>query len=242
MASACFLVSAGAEAIPTAEELYALYPTPEAQLTADPALDPLIRLVNKSNKLPWDYVPELVIPNVKAKKGAKIELHPEAAAALEELFQAAQAEGLELVAVSGYRSYYTQKTLYERSVKNNGKAHADLSTAQAGKSEHQLGLAVDVSCAAIKNNLNKSFLKTKEGQWLNEHCAEFGFIIRYKTEWAKITRYKGEPWHIRYVGKEHAQFITKLNVPFENYMAYLHLVWKGMESKPSEAGEPGPNT
>jgi hypothetical protein len=57
------------------------------------------------------------------------------------------------------------------------------------------------------------------------HCAEFGFIVRYKTEWVKTTGYKGEPWHIRYVGREQAQFITKLNVPFDTYMAYLQLVW-----------------
>ncbi len=222
----CLAGAAFAQAVPTAEELYALYPAPEAELTKDPLEEPLLRLVNKAQKLPWDFVPELVIPKVQAKKNAKIELHPEAAAALEELFAAAQAEGLTLVAVSGYRSYYTQKTLYQRSVENNGKAHADLATAQAGKSEHQLGLAADVSCAAIKLSLNQSFLKTKEGQWLSEHCAEFGFIIRYKTEWAKITRYKGEPWHIRYVGREHARFITKLNVPFDTYMAYLQLVWE----------------
>jgi zinc D-Ala-D-Ala carboxypeptidase len=225
-AALCFSVAALAEAPLTAEELFGKYPMPEVQLTSDPSADPLLKLVNKKNKLPWDYVPELVIPGVQAKKNVKIELFPEAAKALEDLFSAAQAEGFKLVAISGYRSYSTQKAIYQRSVTKNGKPYADLASAQAGKSEHQLGLAVDVSCDAIKLNLNKSFANTKEGIWLYEHCAEFGFIVRYKTEWVKITGYKGEPWHIRYVGKKHAQIITKLNVPFDTYMAYLQLVWE----------------
>jgi zinc D-Ala-D-Ala carboxypeptidase len=225
-AALCLLISASAETIPTAEELFALYPTPEVQITSDPSAEPLLKIASKLLKLDWDTVPELVVPNVKAKKNVKIELTPEAATALEDLFAAAEAEGLDLSAISGYRSYYTQKTLYQHSVEKNGKNHANLTVAQAGKSEHQLGMAVDVSCAAIKLNLNKSFAKTKEGLWLYDHCAEYGFIIRYKTEWAKITGYKGEPWHIRYVGREHAAFIKKLNVPFDTYMAYLQLVWE----------------
>jgi D-alanyl-D-alanine carboxypeptidase len=225
-ANLCFSIPALAEAPLTAEELLAKYPVPEVQLTSDPSGISNLKLVNKKNKLPWDYVPELVIPGVQTKKNVKIELVPEAAKALEDLFSAAQAEDLTLVAISGYRSYSTQKAIYQRSVTKNGKSYADLASAQAGKSEHQLGLAVDVSCDAIKLNLNKSFATTKEGIWLYEHCAEFGFIVRYKTEWVKTTGYKGEPWHIRYVGKEHAQFITKLNVPFDTYMAYLQLVWE----------------
>jgi LAS superfamily LD-carboxypeptidase LdcB len=225
-AAVCFFVPAIAEEPITAEELYAKYPVPEMSITSDPSAEPNLKLVNKKNDLPWDYVPELVVPNIQAKKNVKIELSPEAAKALEELFADAQAEGLKLVAISGYRSYSTQKAIYQRSVEKNGKSHADLSSAKAGKSEHQLGLAVDVSCDAIKLNLNKSFASTKEGKWLYEHCAEFGFIVRYKTEWVKTTGYKGEPWHIRYVGKEHAGFITKLNVPFDTYMAYLQLVWE----------------
>jgi D-alanyl-D-alanine carboxypeptidase len=195
-------------------------------MTSDPSADPCLKLVNKKSKLPWDYVPELVIPDVQAKKNVRIEMTKEAARALEDLFSAAKAEGLTLVAISGYRSYSTQKAIYQRSVTKNGKSYADLASAQAGKSEHQLGLAVDVSCDAIKLNLNKSFADTKEGKWLYEHCAEYGFIVRYKTEWVKTTGYKGEPWHIRYVGREQAQFITKLNVPFDTYMAYLQLVWE----------------
>lgn len=228
-AAFCFSTPALAEEPVAAEELFAKYPVPELQLASDPSDDSNLKLVNKKNKLPWDFIPELVVPSVQAKKNVTVELTPEAAKALEDLFTAAQAEDLNLVAISGYRSYSTQKAIYQRSVDKNGKSYADLASAQAGKSEHQLGLAVDVSCDAIKLNLNKSFAKTKEGKWLYEHCAEFGFIVRYKTEWARITGYKGEPWHIRYVGKEHAKYITKLNVPFDTYMAYLQLAWDNKE-------------
>ncbi len=221
-------LSALADGLPTAQELYERYPVPEVTLDTDPSADPLLTLVNKSHKLPWDFVPELVTLHVSAKKDVNIQMQPEAAQALTDLFDAAKADGMQLVAISAYRSYASQKSIYKRSVEKNGKSYADLASAQAGKSEHQLGLAADVSCDAIKLALTKKFANTKEGKWLYEHCAEYGFIIRYKTEWAKVTGYKGEPWHIRYVGKEHAQFITKLNVPYDTYMAYLQLVWDGM--------------
>ena len=218
-------IGAFASSLPTAQELYEQYPVPDVTLTQDPSTDPLLTLVNKSNKLPWDFVPALTNPGVQAKKDVKIEMQPEAAMALFDLFSAAKADGLTLVAISAYRSYATQKAIYQRSVDKNGEAYASLASAKAGKSEHQLGLAADISCDAIKLALNKKFSATKEGKWLYEHCAEYGFIIRYKTEWTKITGYKGEPWHIRYVGKDHAQVIAKLNVPYETYMAYLQLVW-----------------
>ena len=218
-----------AEEIPTAEQLYADNPEPEVTFLVDPMIDPALRLVNKKNGLAWDYVPELVTPDIANKPGIAVQLcAPEAREALEALFSAALEDGYTLSAVSGYRSYSAQKLIYNRKVEERGEASASLSSAPPGKSEHQLGLAMDVSCASIDYRLNKIFADTDEGKWLYAHCAEYGFIIRYKTEWTKITGYKGEPWHIRYVGVEHAKLIEKLNVPFEVYIEYLELCWQGM--------------
>ncbi len=209
----------------TAAELFALHPAPDVPLSGDPYIDPLLRLVNKQNGLPWDYVPELREVNVLHKKGiATQQMVPEAADALEEMFSAAEQDGIILAAVSGYRSYSAQKLIYNRKVEERGSA-ASLTSAPPGHSEHQLGLAMDVSSASISYRLNAAFADTKEGQWLAAHCAEYGFIIRYKKEWTDITGYKREPWHVRYIGREHARLVTELNVPYETYLAYLELCW-----------------
>ena len=89
-----------------------------------------------------------------------------------------------------------------------------------GASEHQLGLAMDVNRVNAAG-LKASFGKTKEGIWLAENCWRFGFILRYQQEWEDVTGYGYEPWHIRYVGAEHALRIRELNIPFEEYIEAL---------------------
>lgn len=219
-------VPALADRLTTPEELYAQYPNLGFTLPADPATEPLLSLVNRDNLLPSNFKPKVTTPKVAQKRHADIDLQPEAAAALEAMFVAAQAEGLELVAVSGYRSYRKQKTLYARSVERNGQEKADRMSACAGASEHQLGLAMDLSCASLNHELTSKFVRKAEGKWVQAHCVEFGFIIRYEEDWASVTGYQGEPWHIRYVGLPHATMISKLGIPFETYSAYLRLVWQ----------------
>ncbi len=109
--------------------------------------------------------------------------------------------GINLKIISGFRSYNTQKTLYNNYVARDGKTAADRYSARAGHSEHQTGLAADI------NSLEQSFVNTKEGKWLNENCYKYGFIIRYPKGKENITGYMYEPWHIRYVGVDIA---TKL--------------------------------
>lgn len=214
----------------SAQELFSFNPMPDVPLAMDPAVDPLLKLVNKAYPLPSSYKPSLVTPRVRTKQYSQADLRPEAAAALEAMFAAALREGLSLVAVSGYRSYAAQKGLYARSVERNGKAHADLMSAREGTSEHQLGLAMDLSAPSLEDDLSSAFARKKEGKWVKAHCAQFGFIIRYKQEWSGITGYQGEPWHIRYIGREHAEFVTKLDIPFETYAEYLRLVWQQKSS------------
>lgn len=113
----------------------------------------------------------------------------------------AAAQGIELSIVSGYRSYSRQNTLYNNYVARDGKVAADTYSARAGHSEHQTGLAADI------NSLYQSFINTAEGQWLNNNCYKYGFIIRYPQGKESITGYMYEPWHIRYVGVDIA---TKL--------------------------------
>ena len=178
-------------------------------------------LVNRTYTLSSDYVPlDLTRPNVQMTS-SNIKMRAEAAAALEEMFQAAKEEmGYTLVAVSGYRSYGQQSSIFSRKVENVGKKAAMLLVAPPGCSEHQLGLAMDLGCKR-NTSLTESFINTPEGAWVAENAHRFGYIIRYKEEWTEITGYSYEPWHVRYVGKAHAERIYELDIPLEYYIAQL---------------------
>ena len=110
-------------------------------------------------------------------------------------------EGIGLDYVSKFRSYSSQASIYNGYVTREGQASADTKSARPGHSEHQTGLAADI------NSLYQSWGATAEGQWLNNNCYKYGFIIRYPKGKESITGYMYEPWHIRYVGVELA---TKL--------------------------------
>lgn len=191
-----------------------------------PHQDPsdLLILVNKQNRAP--SVPyTLVKPNVTPTKQSvseNIYMRPEAASALEELFAGAAEEGIELFATSGFRSYSTQKAIFDRKAKERGEKTANQSVAKPGQSEHQTGLAMDIEGAStLGSGLNADFGESVEGIWVAEHCHEYGFIIRYPKGKTHITGYIYEPWHLRYVGKEAAQEITELGITFEEYILLI---------------------
>lgn len=173
-------------------------------------------LVNRQHEISEQYVPEIRKTNVF---GMSQSMRPDAAAALEEMFQAAKEEGVSLASVSGYRSYSKQSTIYARKRKTTGSTQkADALVALPGTSEHQLGMAMDVAQKG-SSQLNAGFGKTKGGQWIRENAHRFGFIIRYQLGYEEITGYSHEPWHVRYVGKEHAKAIHEAGVPMEIYLS-----------------------
>lgn len=178
-------------------------------------------VVNKQRSLPDGYAPsDLVEPNVPFsfdEPHEKRHLRKEAADALEELFAAAKADAIELRAVSGYRSYERQKVIYENNVRTKGEAEASRVSAVPGTSEHQTGLAIDVSSPSVGNALEEVFGQSREGQWLAENASKFGFIIRYPEGRENITGYVYEPWHIRYVGRDLAPDIAESGLTLEEY-------------------------
>lgn len=179
-------------------------------------------LVNRTYVLDREYVPQdLIAPDV-LKTNGDITMRREAAEALERMFQAAQQEqGYTLQAVSGYRAFNTQSAIFERKVNNTGSAKkAQRLVAPAGTSEHQLGLAMDIG-RKTNTDLNKNFGASPEGVWVSQNAHRFGYIIRYKQEWTDITGYAYEPWHIRYIGEEHAARVFAMDVPLEYYVASL---------------------
>jgi D-alanyl-D-alanine carboxypeptidase len=156
-----------------------------------------IPIANKSYPLPKDYDPGL---------------DPTARASFLRMQADAKAQGLSIFPISAYRSYSYQQQVYDGWVKMYG-SEADLVSARPGHSEHQLGLAIDV------NSLEYSFENTREGKWLREHCAEYGFIIRYPSNEARqYTGYSYEPWHIRYVGKTLAKTVMSSGKTLEEIL------------------------
>lgn len=184
-------------------------------------------IVNKKRSLPDGYIPpDLVVPDVAFSYDGVLEkshMRKEAAGALEKLFAASKKAGLDLRAVSGYRSYKRQVTIYNNNVATKGQAYTDRVSAKPGTSEHQTGLAIDVSGPGIGYGLEQSFGATAEGKWLAKHAAEYGFVIRYKKGADSITGYTWEPWHIRYIGKELAEDVTAKNLTLEEYFDEDHI-------------------
>ncbi|MCK8828491.1 M15 family metallopeptidase [Natroniella acetigena] len=179
-------------------------------------------LVNKEHSLPADYTPQdLVIPNIPfsfTEDLPKKKMRKEAAKALEQLFAQAKEDNITLIGVSAYRSYQRQEEIFSYNVRRRGKELANKYSAQAGHSEHQTGLAIDLSSPSIDYGLSQSFAQTKEGKWLARYAADYGFIIRYPQGKEDITGYQYEPWHIRYVSVEHATTISNRNLTLEEYL------------------------
>jgi len=152
-------------------------------------------VVNKHRPLdPPSYVPDYLV-RVQTEH-----LRTEAAEAYQRMSRAAEVDGVNLVAVSGYRSSAHQASLYDSYVAQYGQATADTIAARPGYSEHQLGLAMDVANADGACALQACFEDTPVGAWVAEHAGEYGFIIRYPEGEEAVTGYTYEPWHLRYVG------------------------------------------
>ncbi|MEW8971867.1 MAG: M15 family metallopeptidase [Mesobacillus sp.] len=181
-----------------------------------------LALVNKIFGLPDNYIPgDLVRPNVPFSFGdAKLEkslMRQEAATALEKMFAGARNDGIELAAVSGYRSYGRQETLFNAEVNKVGEEKALQAVARPGSSEHQTGLTMDISSKTNNFNLNEQFGKTKEGVWLAHNAHKYGFILRYPRGKEDLTGYMYEPWHFRYVGIKAATEIYENEWTLEEY-------------------------
>lgn len=182
----------------------------------------ILVLVNKEYSLPVGYrAGDLVKPDVTFSFSGEHEkqfMRKEAAEALEKMFAAAREDGVEIAAVSGFRSYDRQVQLYNAEIEVSGMEHAQQAVAEPGKSEHQTGLTMDVSSSENNYQLNEAFGSTAAGQWLAKNSAEYGFIIRYPENREKITGYMYEPWHIRYVRKEYATDMKNRDLTLEEYI------------------------
>jgi len=141
--------------------------------------------------------------------------NPTAKAELLKLIAAMQQAGFPISDhYSGFRSYETQVKLYQDYVNQDGKAEADRYSARPGYSEHQTGLAFDL--IGTDGDL---VTEEKAAQWLLDHAADYGFVVRYLKGKEKETGYMAEEWHLRYVGKE-AKEIAASGLSLEEYYGF----------------------
>ena len=190
-------------------------------------------LVNKEHAVDEFFTPAdlVLIKDVLGTKLAKIKYRKtvgvrEAVEALKAMLEAAKEDGLgrKWQISAGYRSWDQQVSMLNQKTRAYKSKNKDWSSSKArraalrsvaepGCSEHHLGLAFDVNKQGAS-----TFAGTKHSEWLNEHCWEYGFIIRYTKEKEKITGFIAEPWHIRYVGVKHAQYMKEHDLCLEEYI------------------------
>lgn len=183
-----------------------------------------LTLVNDAHPMPEKYVPELAKLDKENSVDKRI-LKP-----LKKMLKDAEKAGVSLYVCSSYRSVERQQELYDVYMKKYvaaGKSQWEAlketreGTAYPGRSEHGIGLAVDI----ISNNytkLDKKQQETKEAKWLAENCYKYGFILRYPVDKTDITGVIYEPWHYRYVGVEDATEIMKRGITLEEYLGEVH--------------------
>lgn len=170
--------------------------------------DSLYVVVNKQRALdPIDYSPEVITVESEFLDNSRgIELAPVAAEAVIEMAKQAQEAGVGTLKLnSGYRSYDYQSELFIAKIAQYGEEEALERSAKAGHSEHQTGLAVDVSDPSQGCEIMQCFGNTEAGLWVSENAWRFGYIVRYELDQTSITGYTYEPWHLRYVGLELAK-------------------------------------
>lgn len=190
-------------------------------MKADPNL---LRRVDKMTALPASFVPSDLVsldgafPYVVSKKGMM--LRRPAREALVRMAEAARKEGITLVVSSAYRSYEYQKTVFERTVKEMGKTEAERVSALPGMSQHQLGTAIDFGL------IDDTFAKTAASKWLTMHASQFGFSLSYPQDMEKVTGYRWESWHYRYISPSAAQLQDKFFLGVQQYLIEFFAYFK----------------
>ncbi|EUJ24588.1 D-alanyl-D-alanine carboxypeptidase [Listeria grandensis FSL F6-0971] len=194
----------------------------------------ILVLANKKYSLQSTYSPpDLVRPNVTFSFGdeqvEKAQMRKEAGSQLEAMFAAAKQDNLTLYAVSGYRSYQRQQEVFSAEVAAKGESKAKEAVAVPGMSEHQTGLAMDISSRDQGFNLTEAFGETPEGQWLQKNAHNYGFILRYMKGKEAVTQYQYESWHYRYVGKDAATIIYENDWTLEEFFQHVQVLQKKID-------------
>ncbi len=183
----------------------------------------MLILVNKQNGLSPNYKPEdlsKVNEYAPGRDESTRYMRKEASDSINLMLADAKTLGLDIVITTAFRNYNLQKIIFENNVVKSGSIEeANKTSAKPGESEHQTGLAADLSSSKIGYELNTSFGELDEGKWISQNAWKYGFVLRYQEDKVEITGYNYEPWHIRYVGKEFAKYIYENNLTLEEFIS-----------------------
>lgn len=177
-------------------------------------------LVNAENPIPENYEIKTA-KTINAKEVDERILDP-----LEYMIASAKEDGIEIFVDSAFRSVEYQKEIMDKNINRHldkgyseeaAKMMAENYISVPGYSEHHTGLAVDIITPSYQI-LDVGYAKTDAAIWLKDHAADFGFILRYPKDKIDITGIEFEPWHYRYVGKEHSQYMMNNNLCLEEYL------------------------
>lgn len=200
---------------------------PASQLPSESGFNKQLHSIEKPGSIWWlvskvrpispiDYAPDdLVTPSIPLRSSVgsgEMRLRKEASDNLEEMIKDAKKINIDLLLVSGYRSYQTQVSVYNGWVQTYGQSGADKVSARPGTSEHQTGLAVDLGAITRSCELEVCFADLPEGKWLGTNAHRYGFIVRYRAGKESVTGYQYEPWHLRYVGEDLAAEMHSQNI------------------------------
>lgn len=185
-----------------------------------------LKLVNRQNLLENNSSISTTKIEARFARDVGMVYDSRAVSYLNAMCAAAEAENVTLLVISSFRPHARQEVLFQNQLNKVQAENPNLSEQQAidkaatvvaypGSSEHELGLAVDF------NSVEETFENTAQFAWLQTHAAEYGFVMRYAKEKQDLTGVIYEPWHYRYVGKEHAQKMNELGYCLEEYVDYL---------------------
>ncbi|HWP52052.1 MAG TPA: M15 family metallopeptidase [Clostridia bacterium] len=196
----------------------------EASASVSEPNDWQLMLVNYEHPIPDDWSVDLAMTRYGYEVDTRI------TDAVDELITSAANDGVSLIICYGYRTVEQSRQLFEKQV--NKQLALGLSQEQAviearrwvappGTSDHHTGLALDIVTPSHQV-LNHEFADTDAGIWLAAHSWEHGFIVRFPKDKQDITGITYEPWHVRYVGKEHAASMRMQNECLEEYVSRLY--------------------
>lgn len=185
--------------------------TAKADIVENP--DDVTVLVNKLHEIPKGWKPDDLEDVIDCHQ----QLRHEANEAYTKFYQAAKAKGIAIYTISGYREPETQQLYWDNSVKVFGQEHAIQYNAYPRRSEHELGLSVDISYTTEGDRLSEKVADSALGKFIESDAYKYGFILRYPQDKVRITGYSYEPWHIRYVGVDLATKLHNENITLEEY-------------------------
>ncbi len=187
--------------------------------------DSIWTIVSKTHAIPTEYTPSpITIPDVPTRTDKSTDersVRSDIAPALKTMFDEASKYSYQLMVGSGYRSAGLQAIYFNSLAASVGEIAANQSIARPGQSEHQTGLAVDISTVSRYCYLQECFADTSDGQWLAANSYKYGFILRFPENKVTITGYQYEPWHFRYVGVDIATALYESGLTLDEAWPYL---------------------